>query len=267
MFEGERFPLRNRQQGIYKPRILDAALSIATAFAPRPTLRAYEDSPGPDGYLRYKWQESAGPGHYTTRSLRVAMRRQLPLVWFHGIDRGLYQPVFPVWLVDEEPAERQFVVALDEIQRERWDSADIVDLAARRRDAEAVTRRRLHQPVFRARVLDAYESRCAICRLRYYQLLDAAHIKPDSEGGEPIVPNGISLCKLHHSAYDTNLLGIDPNYRVQVRSDVLDDCDGPTLRHSIQEVHRSEINLPPSRAARPDRKLLAERFEVFQQAS
>ncbi len=266
-FESGSFLLRNPQQGIYKPRDLDAALSISTAYAPRPELRPYDDSPGPEGYLRYKWRGDADPDHYTTVSLRVALRQQLPLIWFHGIGPGLYQPVFPVWLVDEEPAERQFVVAVDVIQRERWDSAEVVDLATRRRHAEVVTRRRLHQPIFRARVLAAYESRCAICRLRYYQLLDAAHIKPDSEGGEPIVPNGISLCKLHHSAYDSNLLGIDPDYRVEVRADVLDDSDGPTLRHSIQEVHQSKIALPPTRAARPDRQLLAERFEVFRRAS
>ena len=81
------------------------------------------------------------------------------------------------------------------------------------------------------------------------------------------MPNGISLCKLHHSAYDNNLLGIDPDYRVQIRRDVLDDYDGPTLRHSIQEVHESKLSLPRHRNARPDRQLLAERFEVFCRAS
>lgn len=207
------------------------------------------------------------PNRYTTHSLRAALRHQRPLIWFQGIAPGLYEAFLPVWLVDEEPAERQFVVALDDIQRERWLSGDIVDLAARRRETEATVRRRLHQPVFRARVLHAYESRCAICRLRYRQLLDAAHIKPDSEGGEPVVPNGISLCKLHHSAYDSNLLGIDPDYRIQIRADVLDDSDGPTLRHSLQEVHESELTLPRRRAARPNRDLLADRFKLFQQAS
>lgn len=266
-FEGRAFPLRNPQAGIYKPKILEAALSISTAYASSPERRPYDDSPGPEGYLRYKWQEAAGPSHYTTRSLRTALREQRPLIWFQGIAPGLYEAFLPVWLVEEEPAEHQFVVALDDIQRERWMSGDIVDLAARRRETEAIVRRRLHQPVFRARVLHAYESQCAICRLRYRQLLDAAHIKPHSKGGESVVPNGISLCKLHHSAYDNDLLGIDPNYRVRIRADVLDDSDGPTLRHSLQEVHESELTLPRRRAARPNRDLLAERFELFQRAS
>ena len=43
--------------------------------------------------------------------------------------------------------------------------------------------------------------RCALCRLRHQELLDAAHITPDSEAeGEPLVSNGVVLCKLHHAA-------------------------------------------------------------------
>lgn len=265
-FEGRHVRLMHTQQGIHKPPMLEAALSISTAHAPKPGQTPYDDVPGPDGYLRYKWRKDAGPRHYTTRGLREALREQLPLIWFHGIAPGLYEPVFPIWLVDEEPSEQQFVVALDIVQRHRWSSAEVIDLSERRY-ADSVTRARLHQPLFRARVLHAYESLCAVCRLRYYQLLDAAHIRPDAKGGEAIVPNGISLCKLHHSAYDNDLLGIAPDYRIRVRPDVLEESDGPTLRHSIQAVHDSTLTLPRRKAARPDRDLLAERFETFLRAS
>lgn len=265
-FEGSRFVLMHQQQGIHKPAILEAALSITTAYAPSPESQPYADAQGRDGYLRYKWREDAGPDHYTTRSLRVALERQRPLIWFHGVAAGLYQPAFPVWLVHEEPEERQFVVALDGVQKENWHSAEVVDLASRRRYAQSVAQVKLHRPLFRARVLHAYGSLCAICRLRYSQLLDAAHIRPDAEGGEPVVPNGISLCKLHHSAYDSNLLGIDPECRVRIHPEVLKDSDGPTLRHSLQAVHESKLVLPRQRAACPDRNLLAERYEVFREA-
>jgi predicted restriction endonuclease len=65
------------------------------------------------------------------------------------------------------------------------------DLALRRQYAQATVRRRLHQPVFRERVLLAYSLQCALCGLRHPELLDAAHIKEDSEGGQPVVPNGV----------------------------------------------------------------------------
>ncbi len=52
----------------------------------------------------------------------------------------------------------------------------------------ATFRRRLHQVAFRQRVIRAYADRCALCRLRHLDLLDAARITPDSDAeGEPVV--------------------------------------------------------------------------------
>ena len=117
--------------------------------------------------------------------------------------------------------------------------------------------------MFRARVLRAYEQACAICRLKHVDLLDAAHILSDAEGGQPVVTNGLSLCKIHHAAYDRGILGVRPDYVVQVRPDVLLEVDGPMLKHGIQDVHGWVLELPRRAAERPDRDLLAQRFEVF----
>ncbi|WP_421732959.1 HNH endonuclease [Cellulomonas sp.] len=58
-------------------------------------------------------------------------------------------------------------------------------------------------------MLLAYETRCAICQLGHGSLLDAAHIVPDGEElGLPTTSNGLSLCKIHHAAYDQNMLGV-----------------------------------------------------------
>lgn len=264
--DGERIPLMDRQRGIRKPRLLDAALSFRTVHAARPDLRPYHDAPGPDGYLRYKWR-GIDASHPENRALREAATRRLPLIWFQGIASGVYLPIFPVWLIAEEPASHQFVVALDAEQAQRWSDTTVVDLDLRRRYAERLAMDRLHQPLFRARVLTAYESRCAICRLRHHELLDAAHILADSDGGEPVVPNGIAMCKIHHAAFDADMLGIDPDYRVAIRRDLLAETDGPTLRHALQEVHGSRLEVPRQRVARPNRDLLAERWERFEQAS
>ena len=75
-------------------------------------------------------------------------------------------------------------------------------------------RRRLHQVAFRERVLRAYAERCALCRLRHQELLDAAHITPDSDAeGEPVIGNGVALCKLHHAAFDRFTFAIRPDLR------------------------------------------------------
>lgn len=266
VFEGQRIPLMDPQRGIRKPRQLEAALSLRTVHSPRPDRRPYDDDPGPDGYLRYMWR-GTDPDHPENVAMRSALQRRLPLVWFHGIAAGLYLPLYPVELVAEEPELHQFVVALDADEVVGWGTGDLVDLQARRRYADRTTKERLHQPLFRARVLHAYERSCAICRLRHVELLDAAHIVSDSDGGEPIVPNGISLCKIHHAAYDFALIGIRPDYGVEVRSDVLTETDGPTLRHSLQEIHEARLELPRQRAARPDPDLLEVRYRHFREAS
>lgn len=118
--------------------------------------------------------------------------------------------------------------------------------AVTRRYAERLSIARLHQPVFRARVLAAYQSRCAVCSLRHSELLDAAHILPDGHPrGLPVVPTASPLCKIHHAAYDTNIVGIRPDLVVEVRSDILEEVDGPMLRHGLQELSGVRLQVPP----------------------
>jgi len=129
-------------------------------------------------------------------------------------------------------------------------------------------RRRLHQARFRQRVLTAYRSACAICNLRHGELLDAAHILPDGHPmGLPIVRNGLSLCKIHHAAFDQMLLGIRPDCVVEVRQSILDEEDGPMLRYGLQACHGNTLRVVPRRPDdRPATEFLEERFELFRAA-
>jgi len=137
-------------------------------------------------------------------------------------------------------------------------------LPARRAYAERITRMRLHQPVFRAQVLRAYQQQCSLCHLRHPELLDAAHIRTDAAGGEPVVPNGVSMCKIHHAAFDAGIFGVDPDgVRVEVRADVLSEIDGPMLRHGLQAMHGQRLILPRRAEQHPDGELLGERFAAF----
>ena len=133
---------------------------------------------------------------------------------------------------------------------------------------ERVVMARHHQPLFRTAVLRAYERRCAVCKLPFAELLDAAHIQSDASGGAARVSNGLALCKIHHGAFDANIIGISPEYVVHVRESVLQTFDGPTLQHSIKEMNGERLRqLPAIRSERPDRDLLADRFDTFRQAS
>ncbi|WP_231386293.1 HNH endonuclease [Arthrobacter sp. 131MFCol6.1] len=269
-FEGTRLPLKSRQRGIWKPRQLKAALSISTTFRRPGEDRPYEDEVGPDGMLRYKWQGDDAEAS-DNRALRTAMHEGLPLIWFFGVAPGLFQPVFPVFLIDEEVESQQFIVDIDP-QRVLLDSdagpESPMEIAVIKRYGTRIARTRLHQRLFRSTVLHAYGTSCAICNLKHKVLLDAAHIIPDTEeDGVPTVVNGMAMCKIHHAAFDSKILGVRPDLIVEIRTDILAEVDGPMLRYGLQERHRQPLmSVPSKRAERPSRSLLEVAYARFREA-
>ncbi len=267
VLDGVRVPLVG-PQGIFKPRILDEVpLSITTAPE-----GPYDDAFAPDGLLRYRYR-GTDPEHPDNRGLRTCMVRRLPLIYFHGIAPGKYVPAWPVFVVGDNPSGLVFTVAVDDIGHARLGRSASPEVVheeaetARRAYVTATVRVRLHQRTFRERVLEAYRRQCAFCRLRHEELLDAAHIVPDPEPlGEPRVQNGLALCTLHHAAFDRFFLGVRPDYVIEVRPDILNKGDGPTLVHAIQRLHGSRIVMPASQGDRPDPDLLEVRYSQFRQA-
>jgi putative restriction endonuclease len=80
--------------------------------------------------------------------------------------------------------------------------------------------------------------------------------------GEATVTNGLSLCSIHHRAYDENLVGVSPDYQVRVSRRLLEEDDGPML-DVLKTFDQQSIHLPARRAHYPDRERLATRFERF----
>lgn len=265
-FEGTRIPLLNLQRGIWKPAVLDAALSIRTVYRNRADERPYDDAPGAEGLLRYKWM-GFDPNASDNRAVRRAMDLRLPLIYLVGIARGVYQPVFPAYVEAEERDRQQFVVSTSAEEETAWRYAAQGQPELAREYLESVRHHRLHQRVFREQVLLAYEGRCALCHLGHRELIDAAHNREDAAGGAPTVTNGIAMCKLHHATFDNLLVGVSPDYRIHVRDDLLEEMDGPTLQHSIKQLHGELIRVPAARLSRPDRGLLAERFDRFERGA
>ncbi|MGD0236531.1 MAG: HNH endonuclease [Syntrophorhabdales bacterium] len=262
-FEGERIPLL-APQGIFKPRHLNLPLSITTA--PK---GPYADSFSQDGYLLYKYR-GTNPFHRDNLGLRQAMAQGTPLVYFHGLVPGRYLATWPVYIVGDDPAALTFKVAVDDAAMGLMGDQTVVSAAddVRRAYITTIVRQRLHQRSFRERVLRAYREQCALCQLRHYELLDAAHIIPDTEPeGLPSVRNGISLCRFHHAAFDALLLGITPDYTVEIRIDVLKEKDGPMLQHGLKELHEARIVLPRDKRSWPDQQALDLRYRRFRLAS
>lgn len=263
---GETVRLMPTQQGIWKPGQLAAALAVRTVYRPDGADRPYDDAVGVDGFYRYKMRGD-DPNHFENRALRAAMVERLPLIWWLGVQGGGYSALYPIFLVGEERADLQFVVDIDAVPQPDivWPSVELeLDPSYR----QQLTKIRLHQRPFRAAVLRAYKTSCAVCSFRHSDLLDAAHIQEDSTGGLAVITNGLTLCKMHHAAYDRQILGITPDYQVRINADVLQEVDGPMLRHGIQEFHGQQLMvLPERRTQRPDRLLLDQRYQAFLAAS
>lgn len=266
--DGHRVPLVS-QQGIFKPAVLaDVPLSIRTAPVELGKQRPYEDALGQDGLLVYRYR-GTDPHHRENRGLRLALERQTPLIYLFGVVEGQYMPVWPVHVVGDDPGDLGFRISVDDRQlADPAPGSGLLTVAdSRRAYVTTLTLRRVHQKTFRLRVLEAYGSKCAICRLKRTSLLEAAHIMPDGHPlGEPIVPNGIALCSLHHAAFDRHVLGIRPDRVIEVRTDILEEVDGPMLRHGLQEIHGQAISVPRAPHQQPRREFLEERYAMFRRA-
>lgn len=262
-FDGQEIALM-AQQGIFRPRQMrGAALSVATRV-PKDGAPRYDDAIADDGAFVYRYRDN-GPNSHDNRLLRAAFELQTPLIYFWGVDVGVYQPISPCFVTRDDPRAgfvwlepSPVALGLPPADARHPDEVE-------RRYALRLVRDRLHQRRFRELVLRAYQRRCTICRLREPSLLQAAHIIPDRDRrGEAIVPNGLSLCSIHHGAFDHNLLAITPGYEVRISRQLLEDDDGPMLEQGLKAFHRQPIQVPRREADRPSRDALEERLAAFE---
>ncbi|MFV1980579.1 MAG: HNH endonuclease [Rhodothermia bacterium] len=263
-FQGKQIPLVS-PQGIFKPRIMELPLTITSSPS-----SPYDDTFSSSGYLTYRYR-GKDPGHRDNVGLRRVFELNRPLVYFFGIVPSRYLAVWPVYIIADHPERLSFELAVDDLATVDLEAPELHRVRegeqARRAYVTATVRTRLHQRSFRERVIEAYRSQCAFCRLRYRELLDAAHIIPDpEEAGDPIVSNGLALCKLHHAAFDSFMLGVTPDYRIRVRKDLLAEEDGPMLIHALQGLHEQLIQLPQRRDDWPNPDSLAWRYARFAEA-
>ncbi|MDD5771935.1 MAG: HNH endonuclease [bacterium] len=246
-------------QGIFKPQILNYPLSITTS--PK---SPYNDSYSKEGFLSYRYR-GTDINHRDNVGLRKAFENRLPLIYFHGIAVGKYSPVWPVYIISDNPENLTFNVVVGEISAVNNEHIGIAeDSQAVRAYITGTVKQRLHQRIFREKVLDAYSCQCSFCKLKHSELLDAAHIIPDNEPeGDPRIDNGIALCKLHHAAFDSFILGITPDYKIEVRKDILIEKDGPMLEHGLVNLNSKRIILPTNNSFWPNQELLERRYMKF----
>lgn len=282
-FEGERIPLVNPQRGIFKPKKMLYLLSVTTVF-PRTGGRVWYDDQlhvhrqiyEGEGAVEYAFM-GEDPNAADNRWLREAYENRIPIIYFLGVAPARYQAVLPVfisgWDGSALKASLAFGLPSQQSVARQAASGDAVlgsypENPLERRYALQSVKRRLHQSSFREAIIQAYDGRCAVSGIPEPLLLDAAHIVPDRDEqlGQPVIPNGIPLSKIHHAAFDAHLIGIDPDYRLHVSDRLLEREDGPLLE-SLKGLKGETIYLPRRPIDQPDRDRLAVRYESFKAAA
>jgi putative restriction endonuclease len=264
VFHGERISFGSFQKGIHRSRAQrgPAALTLVTSYRD-PYQDVFDDF---DAAFAYAYRAGA-IDQADNRALRAAYELQTPLVYFRALGPGQYWVVAPMFVTSDDPAAR--MVTLEQgLPVQDMKPGGLVSAADVRAYATREARYRLHQQKFKLDVMRAYHGRCAICRLRERELVQAAHIVPDPEPeGIAAVINGLALCAIHHLAFDRNLLGIDPDCVIHIATRLLNQEDGPMLRTGLQGFHAATIALPRRPDERPDPVRLEKRFEAFENSA
>ncbi len=268
MFGRRRIPLFNRQRGIFKPRQMQFLISIKTVVPRQGREVWYSDQENVHQQI-YKGMDSidyafmgSDPEKAENRWLLNAHQHQVPLIYFLGVAPAIYHAIVPTYVCGWDPVALKARITFgtpEQVEDKTYPENP------ERRFALRIVKQRLHQSSFRELVISAYGGSCALSGLRERRLLDAAHIVADKEEelGQPVVPNGLLLSKLHHAAFDANFIGIDPDFSVHVSRRLLGQRDGPML-DALKRLEGRKLKLPRKVANRPDRNRLAARFEQFQ---
>lgn len=267
-FQGERVPLINPQRGIFKPASMRYLLSVRTVYPVSGRKVWYDDQrqvheqiERGDEVVDYAFM-GTDPEAADNRWLRDARDNSIPVLYLLGVAPQRYTLIWPTYIAEWSATELKAKLAFGQPANS---VVSVTPSAPERRYALRQVRQRLHQATFREAVLAAYDGRCVISGLPERRLIDAAHIIGDSdeESGQPLVVNGLPLSKLHHAAFDANLIGIDADFRIHVSDALLSMNDGPLFEQGMKAVHGKHIRLPERPEDQPDRDRLALRFSAF----
>lgn len=152
-------------------------------------------------------------------------------------------------------SDKDFKILEDVTDKQIELKSEIIEkISGQRKNVVLTVTKKLRDLSFQKRVLTAYSYKCAFCDLQL-KLVDAAHILPVThEDSTDKTSNGITLCTLHHRAYDIALITFTERYEIisnktQLRKLKEIGHDGG-MGKFIKNL-RPIINVPPSVSDRP----------------
>lgn len=116
-----------------------------------------------------------------------------------------------------------------------------------RRIEQILINRKIREASFRERVMEAYESRCAVTGIRIVNgggrmEAQAAHIRSVQDGGPDVVQNGIALSATVHWLFDRHLISLTDDFGLLVSHNRV-----PTEVQALFKEQLNKIRLPKDR--------------------
>ena len=122
------------------------------------------------------------------------------------------------------------------------------ELPINRYGTPVLVKPRLGQGAFRVLVTDAYGRKCAVSGERTLPILDAAHIRPYSDGGPHEGSNGLLLRTDIHKLFDLGYVTVDQDSKFVVSGRLKADFDNG--RH-YYDLHGAQVQPPVLASASP----------------
>jgi len=117
----------------------------------------------------------------------------------------------------------------------------------------SLVRPRLGQGTFRVAVIDAYDRKCAVTSEKILPVLEAAHIRPYSEGGAHEISNGMLLRSDIHTLFDRGYVTVTPDHRFEVSKRIREEFENGKYYYGF---HGQEIRTPKKPDLNPGRNFL-----------
>ncbi|MBT3209467.1 MAG: HNH endonuclease [Bacteroidetes bacterium] len=136
---------------------------------------------------------------------------------------------------------------------EEVNDAEIAEVTEERQTTVVSVKKKIRDNSFKSRVLTSYSNHCAFCGIQL-KLIDAAHIVPVQHDGTDETSNGISLCAIHHRAFDRNLVTFNSDYQILTSEKNFDKLKEIGLDGGAEKFIndlRAVILLPPTISDRP----------------
>lgn len=246
-------------------RVNEAALQTMDWNEAEPLLKSLLEEFGPDGSSNtrhYPFWHLQTDGVWRLDGPAEVVNRQpgatptLTELRKNHVRGGFTTPIYNALKADAEliAIVAQRIVDAHFPESIRGDVLDAVGLTPVEGMGSARDLQRRRDPAFRAKVLMAYQYRCAVCGhdLRMGQQsigLEAAHIKWFQANGPDEVPNGIAMCSLHHKVFDLGAFKILPETYQMVFSQHLNGSE--TASQRMLAYHGSGMILPQAPEYRP----------------